>query len=354
MPDEIDLSPPPTIDTSTAEDVPPDDAEAAPPADADAEGTPPPVEEPEKKDEPVKEDEEVQTPKESAIARSLRARESKLVARQEQMAKERTEHEAGIRHFNTHIEQVGAQVKAFEAERASFQAAAKGDPVAFLEKLTGQKFDDFLRGWIKPAGEQALDARAAELKKEYDTKFAEIEKREREREEGGKRARLQQEEQGIHNEVTSLGLDATKHPTLAKLFEGQPAALIDEVKRLADSSAKAYYARTKQSIRYTPAQVLRQLESNKIAEYKRLGLIPQSPGSTVTESAVQTATKSTEKSGQKEQKAGTPAPNLTSKGASQRVAMPKPDLLTMSPEEQNRLVIAAIEQARKEQATARK
>ena len=345
---EIDLTPaapPPTAEASTVEaDSPP--ADAAPPAEV-SEGSPPAVEpEVEADKEEKTEPEKKETPKESALLRSLRKREATVVQRQQEQARTHEDLQSKIRGFNDHITKVDTEVKAFRAE----QAAAKGDPVAFLEKATGKSFEDIVRVWMnngKAPIEQVVDEKSSALEK----KIAELEKREKDREEQGSARQVAQANAQIDQEIVSLGLSA-KFPTLAALYKGSEADLVAEVRRTSQASSEAYEKRTRQRIQYTPEQVLTHLEKQHAERYKKLSPSTPSLGTAVTESAVQAATKSAEKNGQKEPMAtGKTAPTLTGKGASQRASVPKDDLLLLNPEEEKRRTLEAIENARKGQPT---
>jgi len=335
MADEIE-----GVVTEAAADEPPVDAVAESSSDVepgsgdDATGAPLPgaaVAEPDSaaEKEPAKETEA--TPKESAIARALRAREAKFVERQTQQAKERAE-------WDAYTEKLKPQIAAFNQERE----LAKADPFKWLESVHGIREEDLARRWINGGApskqeQEHLAKTAAEKRLEaIEQELAAAKAEKARREEGDRRAASQKAA-----EQKLLGIskqNASRYPLAARLAE---ADLIEEANLIAASSSEPL----------SYAQVLEKIE----ARAKRFGGATSAPPP--KESAAQTATKGTEKQGQKGQeaeaaKSGVTAPTLNGKSASQRTSMPKDDPLALDPEEERRRLIAVIDDVKKGRSSA--
>lgn len=336
----------PTETTVTAVDVPPPDAPGAEPVSDEASSSAsPPVAEgetsdpgsaPEAEEKGEKEPGKPPTERESAIARNLRKREAKVVERSEQLARERSEFEA----YKARVE---PQVRAFEQERD----LARKDPFAWLEKTHGIREEDLARRWLN-GGKPAPEEEQAKARRADEERLARLEAALKEREQ--RETQERQARELVELKTTFHGnavKQAAKFPYVAAVYGDDADGLFEVADRVA-----------RQIVRETGAKVapwdvvLSRIDATERARIEKAqrGLNSSKPA---TENAAsQAATKGTENAGRKGSEADTPAPTLSGKKVTERATLPKVDPLLLSPEEERRRVLEAIEAARKGKSAA--
>jgi hypothetical protein len=271
---------------------------------------------------------------ETAYGRQLRAREAKLVERQQRHAAERAAAEAR-----------DAAIAAREKAIAEREAELEADPLAYATKRKGWRDEDLARRFLnngKPSPQEVEARRQAEL----DDLKARIDKREKAEAEAKAatetQARIERAQNDFKTHTTSKAAD---FPRVAALMSKKPAETLEWADQIAGRLLASGYKPVSQTEFWN--EVLRRYDSH-LADAGATGEVK--PVSPPVESP---------KLGQQESPAAEtdPAPTLSGKGAAKRSSVPKADdLLALElsdPEAAREALIAKAKEAkanRKKQA----